>query len=60
VLTKYLNQGIVQVGSVFHYFFLFFVVKKRKITCFLGFGKHSRKRFVSQSARSDKLCQVPK
>jgi hypothetical protein len=49
MLTKYLNQGIVNFGSVFHLYLPFVCGELKKDTRFSGFGKHSYLRFVSQS-----------
>jgi hypothetical protein len=49
MLTKYVNQCIVQVGSGFHDYLPFVCGDSKKDSLFLGFEKHSRKRFVSQS-----------
>jgi hypothetical protein len=50
MLTEYVNQCIVQVGSVFHQYLPFVCGESKKDNLFSGFEKHSRKRFVSQSA----------
>jgi len=49
MLTKYVNHGIVQVGSVFHHYLPFVCGESKKDSLFSDFEKHSLKSFVSQS-----------
>jgi hypothetical protein len=41
VLTKYVIQCIVQIGSVFHHYLPFVCGESKKDILFLGFEKHS-------------------